>query len=459
MYIIESPEGDILRSYEIKERIDTASGELILAVEDWLSKKPSDLNCKVELRDVVDQNSGEQIMFEGLVTRFRGNPVEVSDYKVRFDKLSVSNGPRMISVVQGKGVGQSRRILSLDEASGEVILEKPWRVIPDTESVLAVGNYLSRVVVYGNTLDGRPYGATNDKTASTGAEAYGGASDFIVYGNVFTELESASHNFGYGSFEFDGIHSTVAPNYFNVFESNLVETCFFGAPNTLYCPKSELPIQDGDIGLLGNLWRGNIFSNIVSTVFSSRSTFSDPSIYMNVYDGNVAVNCGEFLNEGQGNRHSVIVNNKSIHQNVEKAEINTEADNVPILYGNQWSSSSPYEALKVKLGVLAAPHRVILINESVKNFKIFNLGSAELLWSAVSKADWISLESDEGMLSAEEAAQIGFEILNVPEEGDEAQVELQSGDGKTFSLTLIYEPEAIILNDSITYPLRGLRGN
>ncbi|MDZ8117757.1 glycosyl hydrolase family 28-related protein [Pontiella agarivorans] len=458
LHITESPDGDLLRSYEIKERIDTSTGELILAVEDWVSKKPSDLNCKVELRDTVDQNSGEQIMFEGLVTRFRGNPVEVSDYKVRFDRLSVSNGPRMVSVVQGKGVGQSRRIMSLDETTGEVILEEPWNVIPDTESVLTVGNYLSRVVVYGNALDGRPYGATTDKTASTGAQAYGGASDFIVYGNVFTELESGFNNFGYGSFEFDGIHSTVAPNYFNVFESNLVETCFFGAPNSLYCPKSNLPIQGGDIGVLGNLWRRNIFSNIVSTVFRSGSTFSDPSIHLNIYDGNVAVNCGAFLAQGQGNRSSVIVNNRSVHQNVEEGEINIEVDNVPVLYGNQWSSLVPYENLVVKRSVLVVPHRVILINESAKNFNIFNAGSAELSWSAISQAGWISLEAARGVLSAEEDAQVNFEIVNVPEEGTEAQIKLQSEDGETIIITLIYEPETTILTDSITYPLRGFEG-
>ena len=60
-----------------------------------------------------------------------------------------------VQVVNGKGLGQSRRIVDvlLDEDTWKVIVDPPWDVIPDEDSVVMATIQAWQTYLVGNTVD------------------------------------------------------------------------------------------------------------------------------------------------------------------------------------------------------------------------------------------------------------------------------------------------------------------
>jgi hypothetical protein len=240
-----------------------------------------------------DQNSGEQIMFEGLTARFRGTPTEVPSNKtLRFDGMVVASSPRVATITAGKGLGQSRIIESIDAASGTVTLSKPWKIVPDTSSVISIGNYLNHVAAYKNQLDGRPRAATEpltgETTASTGFQAYGGAFNLVVSDNVFSELNTGLHNFSVGDDNVHPDYDTAPPNYFNMFKNNTSDYCYDAFVEHFYCANKTRgkPLVGTEPALLGNVYRNNVATNSVRYDYPIVSDYSPGYIVLPVRDGN-----------------------------------------------------------------------------------------------------------------------------------------------------------------------------
>ncbi len=248
-----------------------------------------------------DQNSGEQIMFEGLAVRYRGTATGVSPSSVTISGITDASGPRGITVVAGRGQGQSRIIESIDEASGVVTLASPWKVLPDTGSIFSIGNYMHHTVAYGNHLDGRPRAATEpltgEQTASAGFQAYGGAFDLVVSDNRFSELKNGVYNWSIADSDISPDYDTAPPNYFNLFQNNVADYCYNGfAERFMSANKVHgKPLNGSEPGLLGNVYRNNVSSNMVNAGYALITDYTPGYITMEVLDQNRAFDSANVL--------------------------------------------------------------------------------------------------------------------------------------------------------------------
>lgn len=251
--------------------------------------RTTDMIPRQPVGEYVDQNSGEQFLFEGLYTTYRGQPVSVGSLTVRFGNLSTTRVGNMVSIVGGRGIGQTRAITAFDAASKTITLDEPWRVAPDTGSMLAIGEYMARMAVYGNQFDGMPRATSPvaaDYTASAGVSAYGGCSDLVVDNNTFHELRTAIFNWGNGEPTASGSANIVMqPNYFNLFVNNQISVCLNAIVNTAYIDKPSMAVEQ-DTVILGNVFRKNRIDNVTKSGITVAVTSDKLRLDMCVYDQN-----------------------------------------------------------------------------------------------------------------------------------------------------------------------------
>ena len=142
----------------------------------------------------ADQNSGEQFMWEGNWTNYMGSPASSTNTTTALPGFSLkADMTRFVVIIKGKGLGQSRKITSYN--GNNISVDQPWNVIPDQSSVLVVGQYVNKVVAYGNYLDGKVRVATTpNHVAAAGIEPYGGILNFIAANNTLHELRQGTSN-------------------------------------------------------------------------------------------------------------------------------------------------------------------------------------------------------------------------------------------------------------------------
>ena len=222
-----------------------------------------------------EQNSGEQILWEqGGTTPYLGTVTSTTANTVTVNTPSALSGQYYLSVVGGKGIGQTRQIKSLNQATYTIY--DNWNVQPDSSSVIVANVNVSNAVVYGNTLDGLSDYKTR-VTASAGVQTYYGASNLIVDSNSFNELRT-------GVFLWAGWDST-ANNPINFTQvSN----------NTFTNDKSGVVLLgSGSMGtsVLGNSINNNNFNNVgnIFTIGATNSTATNqfPGALMNVFENHV----------------------------------------------------------------------------------------------------------------------------------------------------------------------------
>lgn len=209
-----------------------------------------------------DPNTGEQILFEQVGTnRFEaiisagpdtatlssnGIVPEADKAKGKAgdaDQVKVGND---VMIVAGKGAGQYRRIVEYSQDGRELRVDRPWTVVPDSNSSLVVVNAAVRVVVYRNRLDGKSFYATED-TASSGVQFYGNSADIVVDGNVMTHMRGGIELWALG-------HGALNPVFFNLVVNNEIDDSYDGlVAYTKYLKKEKA----GAIGHLGNVFRNN----------------------------------------------------------------------------------------------------------------------------------------------------------------------------------------------------------
>ena len=133
-------------------------------------------------------------MWEGNTPSWRGTPSGATATTVTLSGYNINEPNKAhLVVVKGKGLGQSRRVIS--NSGGTVTLNEPWNVIPDGSSVVTVGPFVDRVAVYKNFLDAKPGAATQaEHVAAAGIEPYGGALNFIADNNTLHELRYGTSN-------------------------------------------------------------------------------------------------------------------------------------------------------------------------------------------------------------------------------------------------------------------------
>jgi hypothetical protein len=117
----------------------------------------------------IDQNAGEQILWETLAGKPMGSVVSSTDSSVRFSSVADIEGSYFLTITAGTGIGQTRQVKSLDVSKQTVSIDETWNVRPDVTSVIVAKRTPSKIAVYNNVLDGMSDYA-NRYTASTGVQ-------------------------------------------------------------------------------------------------------------------------------------------------------------------------------------------------------------------------------------------------------------------------------------------------
>ena len=246
--------------------------------------------------DIVDDNSGEQYLFEGSSTRFSGSPTSWTSNTATFSDASLLISPTdtmsLAMVIDGKGMGQSRRISSVTDLTGNVgriNLAESWRVEPDANSVIQIGNIETRHVFYNNRFDGTPSVTGPSQFAAAGVQTYGSASEIVIENNTFNEMRTGVQLTSLGSStDFPNGYSTIGNNMFIYVNSNAFYDCRTSilAANSLV--STDYPVWDSASPTVGNLYSQNYSSNNISTFFhgSFDASTTNNQSFMGVFDGN-----------------------------------------------------------------------------------------------------------------------------------------------------------------------------
>jgi hypothetical protein len=228
-----------------------------------------------------NQNSGEQIMWEGenglqsaMASWAASNTVTLAvplggDY----------TGDEAV-VTAGKGTGQHRTIVGTDFATGgtTLTLDSPWDVLPDATSRISIIITVKQVVVYNNDLEGNSN--FTDFSASAGVETFMGGFSFVVDGNTMRDLR-------YGINEFSWWHSdfnAVLPAFSNRYQNNTIVNCPYGIRSY------DNGDADGEaVTHMGNVYRDNTMSGILTAgweVVGGRSPDEGGTMDLDVFEHN-----------------------------------------------------------------------------------------------------------------------------------------------------------------------------
>ena len=224
----------------------------------------------------VDQNSGEQFMWEGFPHIWTGTPTAINSTSVTLPGFSGTTTDIAIAVVSGKGLGQVRYI---DSIKGNlVILKEPWRIRPDVESVLAIVTPLAQIVLFDNRIDGKPRSyESSTHIASAGIQPWEGAFDFVAEKNVITDVREAFRIEGFSNLNED----EIKPVFFNLYANNTIRNVRVAFQLSGRNPKRG-------INMLGNVMRNNSVTNALSALLHVKtrtgSTNPEPWVTANVLD-------------------------------------------------------------------------------------------------------------------------------------------------------------------------------
>lgn len=358
----------------------------------------------------VDQNSGEQIMCEGLYTTFRGAVLTANSNTVQCTGLD-SGSEKLLVVVAGTGFGQSRVIESIDALTGTATLTEPWRVVPVPGSRIMIGRYASRFAVYNNRLDGverttDPYGLihgsgpahTND-TATAGVSFYGAFLESVVDGNTITEVETGLANWSLSLDTAGSGTPVVQPNYFNLFTGNTVDHALQGMFDS-FIETDGAPSQD--VAIAGTIWRSNIASQITGYSIGSGSNHDNGWIEINLFENNHFVG-GLYGFSSLARARSLVCTGNTFAGDGIGDGITYSTTHTPTLRENSWSNFATNYGGSLPGGQLQLPVRAMELSAVLTNavVDVWNSGSSNLNWSASTTNSWISITTGSGAVSDE----------------------------------------------------------
>ncbi len=454
--MIPNPVTDKNRGYDVVN-YDQDSGDVVIEFFAWEEPYVADnLNVFHEIRDVVDQNSGEQIMFEGGNTSFRGavsagtvNSVTLSGYSENQENETYG----YITVVDGRGLGQSRKIYS--NSVDTIYIAEDWKVIPDTTSRIVVGRFCHRFVVYDNNLNSvqRP-----SYSASVGFQITGSGHSVVVDGNTISETRSAISLFAESQAYFNEVN-IVNPIFFGLFQNNI---CFDNTHGISLIFGNRPDVADPypeDTAFVGNVFRHNSVSNVTETGFLLRAETND-HVGLTVLANNEFLAVKDGVKETAHNSGLICLENRfDINNKNDEVGVGftMSSENAPTLRNNTWSFFPPDSDYGGTLpgALLELPKRCVLLLASVANssVEVRNGGTDSLAWEAETTSSWLRLLSSSGTVDHEGAfdtLSFGLEDGSEPEQGSLAVITVWGG-GVTNQMTVVYE------NDSsgITYKLEG----
>lgn len=220
-----------------------------------------------------NQNSGEQVLWEGHGTVFSGRmragkkQARGADQKEPHAEVvflpglehpeRLSDGSYTCAIVGGRGLGQHRRITS-SRPDGSLLLASPWTVAPDAASQLVVGAYFEKAVLYQNRLQGK---REPRETASCGIQAYSGVFDLVADGNTLSDLRAGLNNWAIMDKP-----AGFQPCYFHLYQNNRILDCLH-ASGTRFSNFTSLSPGTGAC-ILGATYRRNVLEGLIQDGFS-----------------------------------------------------------------------------------------------------------------------------------------------------------------------------------------------
>ncbi len=396
--------------------------------------------------DPGHQNAGEMLLWEHTRTKFRGAVTAASANTVTSSGLSSSLAAgQMITVVSGRGFGQSRFVNSVDDSSGTATLSEAWQVIPDSSSIIMAGSYCSRIAVYQNTLDGveRVYDPDfPSSTASAGVSFYGGSSDTIVDSNSFSEIEDAIVQWSMIDDRANVDGFVCEPNYFNLYTRNTVSKCQ-RAMRSIVPSVASAPAVD--IGIYGTVFRANTFSEVTAELIRAGTGEENVTICGMVYEHNTATSLIENLGSVEIDSNLVLRNNVFIGDQGGDG-LSYSGSQEPFLHNNAISGFSPlHSGSAMPDKVLEMPCRVIQLTGAVPSgsLTVLNGGVEAMSWSASSSAAWLEVTAGSGQIADESATgTLSFRVNTSasPADEDEAVITVTGG-GDTRQITVLYSAD------------------
>ncbi|MGV3510220.1 MAG: glycosyl hydrolase family 28-related protein, partial [Sphingobacteriaceae bacterium] len=357
----------------------------------------------------VDQNSGEQFLWEGYAAGYSGAVLSSSGAVTTLSGFSLTlDKPKIAVITKGRGMGQSRWLVG---ASGSTItLESAWNVQPDATSTIAVGHFADKIVMYKNYIDGKAYAVTSpDPTATTGIQPYGGVLNFIADANTISEVRSGIANWStqhsYG----------IDPNYFGLYINNTITDCRWGIQNGLDMDRPA------EVGLLGTTYRRNTVRNTLqSGIVNSINSFTEPVLENFIYEHNTFSNVRSGYSTGGDlglPRHffenSAAITNQTFYKNDFSSGSNLSAIRVTqkiALRDNNFSGFAAVYSGLLADPIFKSPLHVIELSGSAGSslstapFSIWNSGINTVSWKAASNSPWLSLSDTVGVIGNERAS-------------------------------------------------------
>jgi len=397
-------------------------------------------------------NTGEQIMFEHQRTIYRGKVLSATANTVTCEALNANHTSLVLTVIEGRGFGQSRLITAVNTGNGMVTVDEPWQVVPDSSSTVMIGRYVFKMTVHNNYLDGAPQcykdgsyayePETYINTASCGVSFYGGHLQCVVANNTMIELEGGMLNWSIPQdINGSGIRHAM-PNYFNLYTDNDVDGARYGMGDLVYGAGSDTFVDD--VAILGTVWRGNNFSNITDTLVISNSDHPGAVIETCVLDHNIATTHKYCNYAATGPENQIWIGN-SINGPGSEPGIKFVDNYVPVLRDNTWNGfSSAYGGTRPG-PALEIPVRVVEVSDDSSStaVEVRNSGTDTLNWTATTTSPWLNITTDSGAIASEQGeVELAFEVTSAPADGAEAIVEV-SGDGEVQQMTVIYSADAV----------------
>ncbi|UXN60710.1 glycosyl hydrolase family 28-related protein [Phyllobacterium zundukense] len=213
---------------------------------DNVSHQAAPHNC-----NKVDCNKGEQICFEMVGSDLKDGFKAATANTVSFSSLAASDkaGGQDLVIVGGRGAGQHRRIVSVNDNTAT--LDKAWNVVPDRSSRFALAAAASQVAIYNNTFQGRPSYFKHDSD-STAVLLYGNVYDAVVDRNNISQMRHGMMTVALSS------ANGLSP-YFLQYSSNTVSDSNSGLyVGTTFTDSGVAGVWGG----LGNVYRKNTFNRL-----------------------------------------------------------------------------------------------------------------------------------------------------------------------------------------------------
>ncbi len=381
----------------------------------------------------IDQNSGEQIMWESNARIGVGEVVSAGAATVTLAGDLTDDASRMIVVVDGKGLGQSRDLsqaqvvpLGGGLTNTIVTVSEPWNVVPDTSSKVALMRAVRRAVVYGNTCDATDRCWTGTQhVASAGVQTYKGGADVIVADNLFQELRDgvslwvtdplgskpvtswlitgntfrkcrSGIRFG------NGLNSAYPNSIFaDVFRRNVFDTTYAAATGralTLAWTAHPHPAYDADM----LVFEHNQLSNVAGGVgFDAATAVSGAMGSALFYKNDFALGTAAFTG-------SYVFETSTVLSGV-----------LPLLRQNTLSGfATDYRPAIVNAPVPTAPRRVtdaaaLEGGAAAGSLALWNAGTAAMAWTATVQpgSSWLALDTASGTVPDQQgAADLAFSV-------------------------------------------------